>query len=95
MSATVASPASDETRAFEVVHALRGRVRVHLTNWSGEGQQRIEARLRSLPGVRAAQANPLTGNVLIHYDPAQIDEVGVLEAMRSLCADLAGIEAAA
>ena len=95
MSATVASPASDETRAFEVVHALRGRVRVHLTTWSGEGQQRIEARLRSLPGVRAAQANPLTGNVLIHYDPAQIDEVGVLKAIRALCADLADIEAAA
>src|SRR5260221_2378476 len=91
----VAVAASDERRGFEGVDGVRGRVGVHLTTWSGEGQQRIEARLRSLPGVRAAQANPLTGNVLIHYDPAQIDEVGVLEAMRALCTDLASIEAAA
>lgn len=94
MSAAVASSSTGEIKKFAILHALRGRVRVHLDDWGGKGQQRIEARLRAVPGVRSAQANPLTGNVLVQYDSAQIDEVGVLEAIRGLCADLAGIESA-
>ncbi len=94
MSAAVGNTATGETKELEVLHALRGRVRVHLNNWSGRGQQRIEGRLRTLPGVRSAQANPLTGNVLVQYDPAQIDEVGVLDTLHAVSADLPDIESA-
>jgi hypothetical protein len=42
----------------------------------------VEAQLRQLPGVKDAQANPLTGNVLIHFeDRADLAEA-VLAALR-------------
>jgi hypothetical protein len=54
----------------QVLSLTPGRLRVHLPGWHGERADRIEARLRAVPGVRAVQANPLTGNVLVRFDPA-------------------------
>jgi len=51
-----------------ILSCTPGRVRVHLAEWRGERPEAIEAGLRTLPGVKAVQANPLTGNVLIHFD---------------------------
>jgi cation-transporting ATPase I len=90
-----ARDARDAAHHVRVVHALRGRLRVHLGGWGGKGQRRIERFVRAVPGVRAVQANPHTGNVLVHYDPAQIDEVGVLEALHALWPRLPDIEAEA
>ncbi len=67
-----------------LVHALPGRARLHLPGWSGSGQRAIEARLRQVQGVRSAQGNPLTGNVLVRYDPAATDEAAILAAARTL-----------
>ena len=53
-----------------VLHALPGRVRVRLPGWNGHNQQKIEAGLRELTGVRSVEANPATGNCLIRFDPA-------------------------
>ena len=44
----------------------------------------MEARLRRVRGVSSARANPLTGNVLIQFDPAATDDEDVLQAMRGL-----------
>ncbi|HET8629043.1 MAG TPA: hypothetical protein VFL91_16600, partial [Thermomicrobiales bacterium] len=66
-----------------VLRALPGRVRVHLPEWSGQGEHALEARLRQIPGVRSAQANPLTRNVLIGFDPAATDQQRVLDAVRA------------
>jgi len=38
----------------------------------------LEARLRRIQGVLGARANPLTGNVLIRFDPTATDEGVVL-----------------
>jgi uncharacterized membrane protein YbaN (DUF454 family) len=54
-----------------VVHASYGRLRVHLPHWSGTGSEILAAGVRHLPGVTGAQANPLTGNVLILFEPEQ------------------------
>jgi hypothetical protein len=63
-----------------VVHALPGRVRVHLPGWSGQRPQLLEDRLRRVRGVRTVQANPLTGNVLIHFDPRATDFSALMAA---------------
>ncbi len=71
-----------------LVHALPGRVRVHLPGWAGQGRRSLERRLREAPGVRGAEANPLTGTVLIHFDPAATDERTLLTLARPLPAEL-------
>ena len=70
-----------------LVHALPGRMRVHLARWPRAGQCAVEARLRQVPGVHSVQANPLTGNVLIHFDPATTDERTLLAVVQRLKPD--------
>ncbi|MBV9848292.1 MAG: HAD-IC family P-type ATPase, partial [Armatimonadetes bacterium] len=68
------------------VHAVPGRVRVHVPGWTGSwtGQREIEARLRQMPGVQSVQASPLTGNALVQFDPRRISESTILSALRGL-----------
>src|SRR5579884_3608981 len=56
-----------------VLHALPGRLRAHLPAWPAAGPPEVERRVRRVPGVLRVEANPLTGNVLIHFDPGRID----------------------
>ena len=70
--------------APRLVHALPGRMRAHLPAWTGRGQRTIESRLRQVPGVRSVQANPLTSNVLIGFDPAVTDAQTIFTAVRTL-----------
>ncbi|HKS70769.1 MAG TPA: haloacid dehalogenase, partial [Ktedonobacterales bacterium] len=70
----------------QVVSAAPGRLRLHLTGWSGVGQRQVEAQLRALPGVERAQANSLTGNVLVTYDPHQTGKEAIVTAARTLLA---------
>ncbi len=67
-----------------VIHTLPGRVRVHLPGWSGQGKRSIEAQLREVPGVWSVQANPLTGNILIQFDPSITQEQTILAVLRLL-----------
>lgn len=57
------------------IHHIPGRVRVRIARLKGSERfaLEIEQHLRSQRGVRTAVANPLTGNVLIHYDPTLTD----------------------
>jgi copper chaperone CopZ len=64
-----------------VLSETPGRVRVHLPGWQGEPPNRIEARLRRMPGVKKIQANPLTGNVLVHFDPRATGTEAILAAL--------------
>lgn len=64
-----------------LVHATPGRVRVRLPGWSGRGQRAVEARLRRIPGVFSARANPLTGNAVIRFDPIATDDGAILAAV--------------
>jgi hypothetical protein len=61
---------------------------VHLPGWGGEGPRNIEPRVCRVKGVISAQANPLTTNVLIHFDPAATDERAILGAMGAIGTDL-------
>ena len=74
--------------APELVHALPGRVRVHLPGWTGQGQRALESRLRREPGVRAVRANPLTANVVVQFDPTTTDSGSILTRLQALVSDV-------
>jgi uncharacterized membrane protein YbaN (DUF454 family) len=75
-------------REPSVVHSSYGRLRVHLPHWSGTQGEEIGAALRRLPGVTHAEANPLTGNVLLLFEPRQTSAQALLEALPALRLDL-------
>src|SRR5829696_3083563 len=59
-------------------------MRVHLPGWEGRGARSVEAWLRRMRGVRSVRANPLTGNVLIQFDPTLTNDGAILTAVRRL-----------
>ena len=65
----------------QVVHTVQGRLRVHLPAWTGRGRTEIERRSRRVPGVLRAEANAITRNLLIVYDPAATDEQTLLAVL--------------
>jgi uncharacterized protein len=75
---------SAPARAPTVVHSSFGRLRVHLPHWSGARAEDLVASLRRLPGVTHAEANPLTGNALLLFEPRQTSAQALLEALPAL-----------
>jgi hypothetical protein len=71
-------------KPLRILSLTPGRMRVHLAGWHGESPERVEAWLRKLPGVERARANPLTGNVLIHFDPRRTTSDTLLAALAHL-----------
>jgi uncharacterized membrane protein YbaN (DUF454 family) len=78
------SAMSGPTREPSVVHSSFGRLRVHLSHWTGQRGEAIVAGLCRLPGVTHAEANPRTGNVLILFEPRQTSAQALLEALPDL-----------
>ncbi len=81
------SPAGEALEP-QVVHSSRGRLRVHLPQWARTNQTNLEAALRALPGVSGAEAGPLTGNVLLLFDPQTTKPSILLDQLRSLGDDV-------
>ncbi len=71
-----------------VLHTVPGRVRVHVPGWSGQGKRSLETQLREVQGVRSVQANALTGNILLQFDPTVTNEQTVLALVKSLVKDV-------
>ncbi len=81
------SPAPDPAllaQDLQVVHSSWGRLRVHLPHWSGKGGRHITAALRHLPGVTKSEANHLTRNILILFDPRQTNREALISGVVSL-----------
>src|SRR2546430_10800149 len=72
-----------ERHAF--LHMLDGRLRVKVADVKGSptGAALVEAELGELQGVNRVPANPLTGSVLVLYDPAQVGVEEIMEALRA------------
>jgi magnesium-transporting ATPase (P-type) len=70
--------------APQIVHSSWGRVRFHLPAWSRTGRQRIEDQLRPLPGISGVEASPITGNVLVTFDPQLTTQKTVATAVLAL-----------
>lgn len=67
-----------------VLSAMPGRIRLHVTGVRGNPTRAdaLSTTLFSLPGVESANANPLTGNILICYNPRNVHQTHVLAAVQ-------------
>lgn len=72
-----------------LISAVRGRIRLHLPDWFGAAERDVERRFGNLCGVHRARANGLTGNVLVHFDPARTDAPRILAFAHGLAHALA------
>lgn len=67
-----------------LLHAIPGRLRIHLPGWSAGACRRLEGELCRLQGVRDARVNSLTGNILIEFEPRLLSQQELLGVLRSL-----------
>ncbi len=74
------------TTGARILHAVPGRVRIHLPGWSKGDRGEIESRFREVAGVRHVRADALTGNVLIRFDPAVTSATILLALARRIAA---------
>ena len=67
------------------LHMLDGRLRVKVADVKGSPRVAalVEAQLAEVEGVDEVCANPLTGSVLVLYDPAQVGVEQIMEALRA------------
>jgi cation transport ATPase len=75
----------------QIIHALPGRIRVHLPAWTGHGRYQVEHQVRQVPGVCRVEANRMTRNVLIGFDPGKVNQRNLLAALHKAVADTAGL----
>lgn len=66
--------------APRITRAVSGRVRARVP-WPSFDGPALEQHLTAVPGVHAAEASPLTGGVLIRFDPDVVDERGLLGSL--------------
>ena len=63
-----------EVLSVRLAHASPGRIRLKVDDFKHDPEKArdIEAKLRTVSGIRSADANPVTGSLLLTYDePAQ------------------------
>jgi copper chaperone CopZ len=68
------------------IHALNGRLRIKVAEVKGSPIKalEVEGQLRRIDGIDHVRANPITGNVLVLYDPARIGQYEILGALQRL-----------
>ena len=77
--------AEDRVPAFPInlVHHIRGRLRFRSAALKGAPRagEIARARLSRIKGVTAVAANPITGSLLVEYDPATLAPTRVIDAL--------------
>ena len=65
------------------IHHVRGRLRIRTPHLKrcGERAQAVVAELRRTHGIKSAEANVITGSLLVYYDPARTDASHVIAAV--------------
>jgi hypothetical protein len=63
------------------VHSVPGRLRIRLPRLKGrpEAAGPVCAGVERLFGVRSARTNPVTGSIVVEYDPAALEDQTILE----------------
>jgi hypothetical protein len=83
--APIAAAAADRPAAFEfaLAHHVPGRLRLRSAALKGNASAGEEARhqLAQIRGVTATSANPITGSVLLEYDPSVLSEGRVIDLL--------------
>jgi len=67
------------------LHMLDGRLRIKVAEVKGSPAMAtlVETELKELQGITRVSANPLTGNVLVLYDPELVGVREIIEALRA------------
>lgn len=71
--------------AYRVVHHVPGRIRVEVPSIKGLSLEELK-RLSFVPipgGIKDIQANPVTGSIVIKYEPSGINILKYLKDMAS------------
>lgn len=81
---------SDGDKA-KILHAIPGRIRIRLPRIKGDARRarQIETQVARVPGVRRAEANPLTGSLLLRYDLDRVAELLASAPVRALLPEVA------
>ena len=71
--------------SFASMHLTPGRLRLRMPERRGDERfaQQVEAALARMPGVTQARANPVTGSILVLFDPRQLDALQILAELES------------
>jgi Heavy metal associated domain 2 len=74
-----------QARVIRLVHSLPGRLRLRLAWLRGEEEEAtaLAEMLARLGGMVRVTVRPYTGSVLCDYEPAEIDERAILEAVKA------------
>jgi len=74
---------------YKIVHQLPGRIKIHLPLIKGVSVEKLKLLAERLfadfelpDGIKKVRPNPITGNVVIEYDPNKIDILVFLEELR-------------
>jgi len=80
---------------YKIVHQLPGRIKIHLPLIKGLSVEKLKLLAERLfadfelpDGIKKVRPNPITGNVVIEYDPNKIDIFVFLEELRLRFKDL-------
>jgi hypothetical protein len=80
---------------YKIVHQLPGRIKIHLPIIKGLSVEKLKLLADRLfadfelpDGIKKVRPNPITGNVVIEYDPNKIDIFLFLEELRLRMKDL-------
>lgn len=84
--------------AYRIVHRLPGRIRIHIPlleklpdDWQIYLEPSAEL-IKMGKGINTAEIQPITGSLLIDYDPAMMDEASVLKWLETLVAGFLKLE---
>ena len=76
--------------AYRIAHRLPGRIRIYLPvlerlpeDWQMFLKPSTEL-IRMRKGINTAEIQPITGSLLIDYDPEEMDEAGILTWLETL-----------
>ena len=80
------SKGSQAISSFQVVHFSPGRLRVRMVAVSTDPAfaSQLETMLSSIDGIHRASTRPLTGSLLVEYDPSALDIDSLLALGRLL-----------
>jgi len=75
---------------IRIVHAIPGRVRLKVAGLKGDSSlgTAIQTRLGSVPGVQMVETQPLTGSVLVLFDPQTVTAPASLLTLSETLTDL-------
>jgi Heavy metal associated domain 2 len=83
MVSDASSPSPHLPPISDYVHALPGRLRIKVpeVKHSPANGRRVDRALGALIGVVQVEANPITANVLVYFDPALVDAADLEHAL--------------